>query len=293
MKKYLYIIILLRIIVYPIVFALDSKPAQYLIDRRTFTISTIIHILTITIISLNTHQSKNIIHVDQGNPLVIENINIALENNLLFTGTNDDESLQTSNSILQRSYNEVEAKAEEFIPKNSEISFPSQKDYQRSKQILKKRSEAEKKKQQEELLFATMLKSVKKDKPKIPTPKKEEGVVGKGATPEHNSYKEMSITAIDAIRSKFIQCWTLPYGSKDSHKNKVTLVVYLDINANVKTVELINDKSNRYKKNPSFRAMADSAIRAVYKCSPLSGLPKEDYDTWNTMEIHFDPSEMF
>jgi hypothetical protein len=40
------------------------------------------------------------------------------------------------------------------------------------------------------------------------------------------------------------------------------------------------------------RAAADSARRAVMRAAPYN-LPRDKYDTWSTVIVNFDPSEMF
>jgi hypothetical protein len=39
-----------------------------------------------------------------------------------------------------------------------------------------------------------------------------------------------------------------------------------------------------------FRAAADSAVRAVYKCNPIKNLPTNKYNSWKEMRLNFDPS---
>ena len=40
-----------------------------------------------------------------------------------------------------------------------------------------------------------------------------------------------------------------------------------------------------------FRSAAESALRAVLRCSPLR-LPREKYDTWKNSTFTFDPRDM-
>ena len=39
------------------------------------------------------------------------------------------------------------------------------------------------------------------------------------------------------------------------------------------------------------KAFADTAVRAVLRCSPLK-LPPKLYDLWKSVEINFDPDQM-
>ncbi|NBO19672.1 MAG: energy transducer TonB, partial [Proteobacteria bacterium] len=48
----------------------------------------------------------------------------------------------------------------------------------------------------------------------------------------------------------------------------------------------------KYQSDPFYRAAADAAVRAVQRCSPLTGLPSDKYETWKQMELRFDPKYM-
>ncbi|MFP3035493.1 MAG: hypothetical protein ACEY3A_00320, partial [Wolbachia sp.] len=45
--------------------------------------------------------------------------------------------------------------------------------------------------------------------------------------------------------------------------------------------------SSSYKSNPIFRSIADSAKRAAYKCSPITGLPAKHYHIWREVTLDF------
>jgi hypothetical protein len=49
----------------------------------------------------------------------------------------------------------------------------------------------------------------------------------------------------------------------------------------------------RMTADPFYRAMAESALRAVLnpRCQPFK-LPKDRYDVWQTLALNFDPREM-
>lgn len=113
---------------------------------------------------------------------------------------------------------------------------------------------------------------------------------------KESQYKEglpMSVNEKDAIRQQIMQNWTVPSGAKDIQNIVATLHINVQSDGTVSKVEIVNQ--GRYNSDPSFRAMADSAMRAVYKSSPLRNLPAEKYDVkdgWREMEINFDPREM-
>lgn len=109
-------------------------------------------------------------------------------------------------------------------------------------------------------------------------------------------YKEglpLSLNEKDAIRQQIMKNWTVPAGAKDVQNTVVTLHLNVLPDGTISKVEIIDQL--RYSSDPFFRAMADSATRAVYKSSPLQNLPTDKYDVrdgWRELEINFDPREM-
>ena len=108
----------------------------------------------------------------------------------------------------------------------------------------------------------------------------------------YDASKPLSISERDAIRSQFIPCWRPATGAKDAASLIARVKVELQQDGTVKSAVLASDQQSRYNSDGFFRAAADAAIRAVYKCSPLKNLPPEKYGTWSSMEITFDPKDM-
>src|SRR3546814_20854863 len=48
----------------------------------------------------------------------------------------------------------------------------------------------------------------------------------------------------------------------------------------------------RMNRDAYFRSAAENAVRAIFKCSPFD-LPVAQYTEWKTMNLTFNPSEMF
>lgn len=102
----------------------------------------------------------------------------------------------------------------------------------------------------------------------------------------------LSISEKDAIRSQFVQCWHMPAGARDADNLAVRVRISLSADGAVTEVKLATGQSGRYNSDSFFRAAADSAIRAVWKCSPLKYLSPEKYSSWSDMELNFDPQEL-
>lgn len=107
----------------------------------------------------------------------------------------------------------------------------------------------------------------------------------------HDPTKALSISEIDLVRRQIAQCWNLPAGAKDAHKMTVEIKVAMNIDGTVREATLSNQL--RMAADPFYRAMAESALRAVLnpRCQPFK-LPPDRYEIWQTMELNFDPREM-
>jgi len=101
----------------------------------------------------------------------------------------------------------------------------------------------------------------------------------------------LSMSEKDAIRNQFQKCWDVPAGARDAYNLVVTLHIEVNEDGSVTKAELAHDES-RYASDSFFRAAADSAIRAVQRCSPLKDLPADKYGNWRDMELTFDPKDM-
>ena len=112
----------------------------------------------------------------------------------------------------------------------------------------------------------------------------------KPAPQNYDPTKPLSMSEIDAIIHQISQCWTVPAGIRNAQDMAVTLRISLAKDGSAKDVT-ITDQS-RYNNETFFRAAADSAKRAVHKCSPLKNLPPDKYTSWSEMELTFDPKEL-
>ncbi len=102
----------------------------------------------------------------------------------------------------------------------------------------------------------------------------------------------LSISEKDTIKSQFLVCWSMPAGAKDAHTLAVRIKVELQEDGTVLKAAIAPDQMGRYGSDMFFRAAADSALRAVHKCSPLKNLPIDKYGSWRAMELNFDPQDL-
>ena len=98
--------------------------------------------------------------------------------------------------------------------------------------------------------------------------------------------KKATATEIDILRNHVRQCWNAPYSANELNKI-INLKIFTNPDGSVVNVEIIDVAF--YKKDPVYRAAADSARRAVKDCSPLP-LPKNKYDLFKIFTFNFDTS---
>ncbi len=156
------------------------------------------------------------------------------------------------------------------------------------------------KEEPQEDAFASVLKSVEEmqadEKDETPVESKFDEVedfLSKASKERYQPGIPLSLSERDAVRQQIMRNWTVLGGARDAASTQVKLEISLARDGTVTNVEIVDTR--RYNNDGYFRAMADSAVRAVQKSSPLQHLPAEKYDGekgWQRMELNFDPSEM-
>jgi outer membrane biosynthesis protein TonB len=141
----------------------------------------------------------------------------------------------------------------------------------------------------------SILKSVKDtakaDQAKKPTQTKAQPNTHQAVSQTYDSSQPLSMSELDAIRNQIQKCWDVPAGARDAQNLVVTLHIDVNQDGTVTNVKLAQDEG-RYGSDSFFRAAADSAMRAVNRCSPLKDLPADKYSRWSSMSMTFDPKDM-
>jgi hypothetical protein len=126
-----------------------------------------------------------------------------------------------------------------------------------------------------------------------PAPKPEKNPTPPKPVPKVSSVSDqMTISEIDAIRRQFSQCWNyMAAGGKDSRNLVVSIHIELDPSGRVLRANIVDTSR---MSDPVYRTAAESALRAVLNplCNPLKNLPAKKYDTWKSMTLDFNPSDM-
>ncbi|MFP6696049.1 MAG: cell envelope integrity protein TolA, partial [Alphaproteobacteria bacterium] len=107
-----------------------------------------------------------------------------------------------------------------------------------------------------------------------------------------NQYRSqpMTMSEIDAIRYQIQQCWSIPAGARDAENLVVRIKVFLNSDGSLsKAPEIVGGNG---ASDPFYRTAAESARRAILKCSPLKNLPAAKYARWREITLTFNPRDM-
>ena len=100
--------------------------------------------------------------------------------------------------------------------------------------------------------------------------------------------KQMAISYIDAIRIKLRSCWNLDPGAKNIKNMKIVIRTSVSPDGNINAIEILN--KDEYLSSPWFKAVAESAKRALIICSPYN-LPIDFYQDWKDIVFTFYPDK--
>lgn len=102
---------------------------------------------------------------------------------------------------------------------------------------------------------------------------------------------ELSMSEMDAFRTKMAQCWNPPVGAPANEDLSVLIGVWLNQDGTVQRVE-IRDRMKMLGGSTYYRASAEAAVRAIKRCAPYNFLPQDGYSRWKELELNFDPRQM-
>lgn len=186
---------------------------------------------------------------------------------------------------------EPEVKAEEPKPEPEAIPEPEPKPEPPKKTEAKKQA-AETKPLDTEKLSNLIDKALPKAKVK---PLDTSDLASKIAAAAPKSAKidpRAAATLAQAIQSQVAPCWNPPIGGADVKKMTVLIRADFGKDGRVLGVPSVVSQTGVTAGNSDYaRAFAETAKRAVLRCSPLK-LPANMYDLWKSVEINFDPESM-
>ncbi|ETO91029.1 MAG: hypothetical protein P857_104 [Candidatus Xenolissoclinum pacificiensis L6] len=95
---------------------------------------------------------------------------------------------------------------------------------------------------------------------------------------------------VDKIKGQFANCWIVPIAAKNIEDMSVTIRVRFRQDGTIEYVNVLDRE--KYRNSTHYQAVANSAVQAIYKCSPLQGLDRRLYHQWQLMDMIFDPRYM-
>jgi hypothetical protein len=100
----------------------------------------------------------------------------------------------------------------------------------------------------------------------------------------------VTASEIEGVRNKIRPCWNFPAGVRDQAGLIVVLIVQMNQDGTPVKAELRD--TGRYNNDPTYRAAADAAHRAIMnpRCQPWP-LSAEKYNSWRTITFNFDPRD--
>jgi hypothetical protein len=140
--------------------------------------------------------------------------------------------------------------------------------------------------------FAALLKSVEQLDRRVESDTTQAGSgrspIAQGQARSALGDARLSFSEVDALRRQIGGCWTLPVGVEGIGQMVVQLRIQVRPDRTVQNVTI--EDQGRLGSDPIYRAVAESARRAVDKCSPLN-LPPGKYAVWRDIMMNFYPED--
>jgi hypothetical protein len=155
----------------------------------------------------------------------------------------------------------------------------------------KKKEEPKEEAVEQEDPLLSLMKNLQDSEDSAETDKPDDGSADN--SPDAPIAEYVTANELNALANQLISCWQIPIGAKNVSDMVVNIRIWANADRTVKRVE-IEDKW-RMSNDPAFRALAESAKRAVLDpyCSPLD-IPEDKYNVWKDQYIvvPFDPSRV-
>jgi TonB family protein len=148
----------------------------------------------------------------------------------------------------------------------------------------KKKVEEKPKEEPADSMSVLLDKLNKQQEPAPPQPTQEAAVAAEEYTGPPLSEGEK-----DMIREQIEQNWLVDVGMQGIEEMSVDIRVRMNPDGSVQSAAIDNSSNTGH---PNWPILAESALRAVYKSSPLRMPPEKPYEAWATMTLHFDARQM-
>ena len=115
---------------------------------------------------------------------------------------------------------------------------------------------------------------------------------------EGSYFSELTISETDAIAGRLRACWNFDPGGRDVQNMIVEIRAYLNRDGSLKDVQILD--MSRFNSDAHFRAVAESARRAVWSCANKDNINvykifpdkyADKYNLWSTLRLRFNPMD--
>ena len=143
-------------------------------------------------------------------------------------------------------------------------------------------------------LFDTLLKDLAESAPKARALEPEIVQAAPAPTPTPSIVtsardEPLSMTVSDSIRRQVEEKWNVPVGARDAGELDVVISIWLLRDGTVRKAEIVDQARMLQPGGEFFRAVAESALRAVWQAHPFHNLPPDHYDDWRKITFTFTP----
>ncbi len=101
----------------------------------------------------------------------------------------------------------------------------------------------------------------------------------------------LTLSQEDALRAQIFSCWSVPIGIEYEQNLLVRIKLKLKQDGTIMKSEILDHERMNRPDQKFYKALAESAIRAVRLCQPLK-VPPTGYDKWKDLQLNFNPAEM-
>jgi len=100
-----------------------------------------------------------------------------------------------------------------------------------------------------------------------------------------------TVNSTEYIQSKMLNCYKIDTGAQDYRNLRVEVRINLSPEGEINNIKVLNEMQIIASPNNSWRAARDNVVFALNECAPYDKLPKDDYNTWKTTKLNFQPSD--
>ena len=98
----------------------------------------------------------------------------------------------------------------------------------------------------------------------------------------------LTLSEMDIIRAQIERHWNVDPGKAGALDMVIEIAVTFDPNGTVLTAKIVDQ--SRMGRDPAFRSLAESALRAVFMASPVQA-PQKKYEVWREVRLFFRPQD--